>query len=380
LGQGRQNVLNGFAASGAFQQLAGTLYREANWLVADQLGTPRMVVNKSGSLASVKRHDYLPFGEELYAGVGGRTTTQGYTGDSVRQKFTGYERDNETGLDYAKARHLGSMTGRFVSPDPLMASAKPSIPQSWNRYTYVLNNPLKFVDPTGLMWIYHYLNGGRRVGISWIDGNQIPKNYYALNFGGSKTKDVTLSDGSVMRLSANSGHPETLRSAPQQQTAGGLSQENMAVINQVARQPFERATVTFAIAAAGGGYTVATTALVLPNSAAFALCTIFCKEGGGQTSGITMDDAIDRAAQHVGSNGDMETTGRGTNFQFRSTEVNANGQVETRIGRFDINPADPHVIIRGPHLNLERQINGRAVGIDPHIPIDPSTIRMGDIP
>ena len=59
-----------------------------NWLVTDQLGTPRMIIDKTGALANVKRHDYLPFGEELLAGTGGRTPTQGYSGDSVRQKFT----------------------------------------------------------------------------------------------------------------------------------------------------------------------------------------------------------------------------------------------------------------------------------------------------
>jgi hypothetical protein len=74
------------------------------WLVADQLGTPRMVADLSGSLSGIKRHDYLPFGEELQAGTGGRTAAQGYTNDNVRQQFTGYERDNETGLDYAQAR------------------------------------------------------------------------------------------------------------------------------------------------------------------------------------------------------------------------------------------------------------------------------------
>src|SRR5260370_2499693 len=65
VGQGRQNVLNGFAASISFRELSGTLYREVYWLVADQLGTQRMVGDKSGSLAGVKRHDYLPFGEEI---------------------------------------------------------------------------------------------------------------------------------------------------------------------------------------------------------------------------------------------------------------------------------------------------------------------------
>ena len=79
MGQGRLNVLDQFATCGAFRALAGTVYREADWLIADQLGTPRMIANKSGSLSSVKRHDYLPFGEELSAGTGGRTTTQGYT-------------------------------------------------------------------------------------------------------------------------------------------------------------------------------------------------------------------------------------------------------------------------------------------------------------
>lgn len=74
VGQGRLNVLDQFANCGAFRALSGTLYREANWLVADHLGTPRMIVNKSGSLSSVKRHDYLPFGEELSAGTSGRAT------------------------------------------------------------------------------------------------------------------------------------------------------------------------------------------------------------------------------------------------------------------------------------------------------------------
>ena len=45
-----------------------------NWLVADQLGTPRMVFDKTGALATVKRHDYLPFGEEIFAGTRGRTS------------------------------------------------------------------------------------------------------------------------------------------------------------------------------------------------------------------------------------------------------------------------------------------------------------------
>src|SRR6266516_6904994 len=64
--------------------------------------------------------------------------------------FTGKERDNETGLDFFGARYMSAAQGRFTSPDPLLNSAKPWEPQSWNRYTYGLNNPLRYTDPTGL--------------------------------------------------------------------------------------------------------------------------------------------------------------------------------------------------------------------------------------
>jgi RHS repeat-associated protein len=109
-----------------------------------------MVADKTGSLAGIKRHDYLPFGEELYAGTSGRTQAQGYAADSVRQKFTAYERDDETGLDYAQARYHSSKQGRFTSIDPLSASARLSDPQTLNRYSYSGNNPVVFSDPSGM--------------------------------------------------------------------------------------------------------------------------------------------------------------------------------------------------------------------------------------
>lgn len=144
----RQNVLNAFAVDGGSRALAGTLYREAFWLTTDHLGTPRMVADRTGSLKGIRRHDYLPFGEELGANTGGRTPAQGYgLADNVRQHFTGHEHDDETGLDYAQARYYSSSLGRFLSFD--QGKYTPVDPQNWNRYTYVQNNPLKFVDPTG---------------------------------------------------------------------------------------------------------------------------------------------------------------------------------------------------------------------------------------
>lgn len=117
------------------------------WLVPDHLGTPRIILDQSGSLATLKRHDYLPFGEELFSGTGGRTIAQGYAGDGLRQQFTSKERDIETGLDYFLARYYSSTQGRFTGADSI--AGNPYSPQSLNLYTYVLNNPLALIDPDG---------------------------------------------------------------------------------------------------------------------------------------------------------------------------------------------------------------------------------------
>lgn len=65
-------------------------------------------------------------------------------------RCTGKERDAESGLDNYGKRYYGSSLGRFITPDPLLNSGQPWNPQSWNRYAYVENNPLRYTDPTGL--------------------------------------------------------------------------------------------------------------------------------------------------------------------------------------------------------------------------------------
>ena len=101
---------------------------------------------------SIERHDYLPFGEEIYSGTGSRTAALKYiliTGSSgLTDKFTGKERDAETGLDYFGARYFSGAQGRFTSPDST-AYSKMTNPQSWNLYSYSFNNPLRYTDPDG---------------------------------------------------------------------------------------------------------------------------------------------------------------------------------------------------------------------------------------
>jgi RHS repeat-associated protein len=65
-------------------------------------------------------------------------------------KFTGKERDSESGLDNFGARYNASTIGRFMSPDPIhIMKQKFADPQQWNMYAYVRNNPLRLVDNNG---------------------------------------------------------------------------------------------------------------------------------------------------------------------------------------------------------------------------------------
>ncbi len=126
---------------------------KASYLTADHLGSPRIVTDGIGIVVS--RHDYMAFGDEVtetVGDVGGRTPTQGYGNeDEIRQGYTGYENDKESGLEYAQARYYNASHGRFTSVDPLTASGSIRDPQTFNRYSYVLNSPYKFTDPLGLL-------------------------------------------------------------------------------------------------------------------------------------------------------------------------------------------------------------------------------------
>ena len=64
-------------------------------------------------------------------------------------KFTGKERDSESGLDYFGARYYASTMGRWLSPDKPFADQHATNPQSWNLYEYGRNNPLRNIDPNG---------------------------------------------------------------------------------------------------------------------------------------------------------------------------------------------------------------------------------------
>jgi RHS repeat-associated protein len=109
----------------------------------DHLGTPRLVTDANG--VKVAEHAYYPFGAEI-------NLTPHETPEEA-MKFTGHERDIVAGdghtLDYMHARYDNASLGRFLSVDPIMPIEAMRVPQLWNRYSYVGNNPVGRVDPTG---------------------------------------------------------------------------------------------------------------------------------------------------------------------------------------------------------------------------------------
>jgi RHS repeat-associated protein len=110
----------------------GTTY----FALKDHLGSTRVLTTVSGTV--YESYDYAPYGEPV-----------GTSGAGTTRKFTGKERDSESGLDYFGARYYVSLSGRFLTPDWPFIDQQPGNPQSWNLYHYARNNPLAFTDPTG---------------------------------------------------------------------------------------------------------------------------------------------------------------------------------------------------------------------------------------
>ena len=96
-------------------------------------------VDTDSTGAVLQETDYHPYGSTRT-----ELSATGYAND---YQFTGQENDKETGLYYYYARYYDSILGRFISQDPWQGDIQD--PQSLNKYSYVKNNPVKYVDPTG---------------------------------------------------------------------------------------------------------------------------------------------------------------------------------------------------------------------------------------
>ena len=138
---------------------------------SDNLGSASVITDSYGDMPPVPgsplaESDYYPYGGEMVI----------TSGDANHYKFTGKERDTESGLDNFGARYDASSLGRFMTPDPISGTALHIInPQRWNMYAYVMNNPMTYTDPDGrdaaVATFHNMVLGAGHAGIISIHGD-----------------------------------------------------------------------------------------------------------------------------------------------------------------------------------------------------------------
>jgi RHS repeat-associated protein len=126
-----------FTLNGALQRVSTEYWH------TDHLGSITAVTNQNGVVAETMA--YEPFGKRRH--INGLEDASETLTSVTDRGFTGHEMMFEVGLVNMNGRIYDAALSRFLSPDPLVQA--PEFMQSYNRYAYTFNNPLKFVDPTG---------------------------------------------------------------------------------------------------------------------------------------------------------------------------------------------------------------------------------------
>lgn len=225
----------------------------------------------------------MPHGNELHSCL------PQLTGDTcTTHKFTGKERDSESGLDNFSARYNSSAMGRFMSPDPGNYGVIDESPQTWNAYSYVVNNPLSATDPDGLDCVYTQglsqtgevaVEPGNcsRKGGTYVDGT-IDTNSLTYNL---KTNELGYSFSNAEQQTGGAGTISL--GPPSNSNSGELNPFATGVLTQLNQMPIEK----FVYAVAGTGALIGITG--------GAACYYLCSEGAGAlTPGEIRPDRVHR--------------------------------------------------------------------------------------
>ena len=119
---------------------------KAKYIHADHLGSTTLITDAEGAVAEYR--EFEPFG----------TTSTDLTTSSIHSGYTGQEHDAELGLINMKGRLYDPVVKRFLTPDPYVS--QPFDTQGLNRYSYVINNPTNYTDPSGFECVDSYSGCG----------------------------------------------------------------------------------------------------------------------------------------------------------------------------------------------------------------------------
>lgn len=158
------------------QTIAGTTPRHRTYLL-DALRNPVVLLTQFGAIDARNRFDV--WGRIVsQVNAAGQTTTTNRDGpvaelpntDGQPVGYTGYVKDAETGLYYAKARYYDPATARFTTEDP--EAGRDLEPPSLHRYLYAYANPTVFFDPTGRATVEQFAELTQQALAAWAEGNR----------------------------------------------------------------------------------------------------------------------------------------------------------------------------------------------------------------
>jgi RHS repeat-associated protein len=198
--------------------VASAQSEQVYYYYTDATGSVRMITDATGQ--AVEWHDYQPFGEESL--INPQTPE--------RRSYTGKERDSETNYDYSMARYYAGINGRFTTVDPGHVAGDIFNPQTWNGYTYALNNPLRYVDPDGYAGdcVYGY---DQKSGQCTIGGLDRDFRFWWDRQNLSETSRASIFPEQPLLLSASSRCAAALRVARQDSSAVARAKASWPVLS-----------------------------------------------------------------------------------------------------------------------------------------------------
>ncbi|MHC9084873.1 toxin TcdB middle/N-terminal domain-containing protein [Luteimonas sp. RIT-PG2_3] len=145
--QGGAMTFKRYTSGVALQVVSSGIVHSTKFLFQDHLGSLVRIANPDGTLA--ERLDYSAFGDRRNPT---NPASSGTASTHTPRGFTGHEYVDGTGIIHMNGRIYDQELGRFLQADPVIQA--PDDTQTWNAYTYVVNNPLKYVDPSGnVFWM-----------------------------------------------------------------------------------------------------------------------------------------------------------------------------------------------------------------------------------
>lgn len=230
------------------------------YLHQDHLGSITLITNEAGGVT--ERLAYEAYGKRRYP-AGTDDPTNGLFGQVTDRGFTSHEHLDEIALIHMNGRVYDPVLGRFVTADPFLQD--PSNLQSYNRYSYVLNNPLMYVDPSGYFSFKKLFRIAAAIAVAVVLG---PESSYAL-FSNA------FANAAVAGFASGAIATGSLQGGLQGAITGALFFSTVGLTNPGIERIAAHAVVGCATSAASGG-----------NCGAGALAAGFGKFASGALDGI----------------------------------------------------------------------------------------------